>query len=265
MVDLEKLSATAMEIITYSGVAKSTYIQAMQFAKQHRFEEAQQKLDEGDSYLKQAHAQHMGLLQSEAEKNEPQVSMLVLHAEDQFMSCETIKIMVMDLMNYIRKKETKMAKQMYDLWSKITTRNGYAGDEVISSLQKSIRRGLEEQACMFAYEMYVSSPELEEKMWRRLLTISVEDIGMGDPMAAVMVNNLFEMRKNFAYSDGDRPMYFLHAIRYLCKCEKDRSSDLLKLFVLRVSQWENIQKFLIMHWINIHSVERKWGEILSIS
>ena len=44
-----------------------------------------------------------------------------------------------------------MAKTMYDPWSKITTRNGYAGDEVISALQKSIRRGLEEQACMFAY------------------------------------------------------------------------------------------------------------------
>lgn len=117
---------------------------------------------------------------------------------------------------------------MYDPWSKITTRNGYAGDEVISALQKSIRRGLEEQACMFAYEMYISSPELEEKMWRRLLTISVEDIGMGNPMAAIMVNNLFEMRKNFAYADGDRPMFFIHAIRYLCQGEKDRSSDLLK-------------------------------------
>ncbi|HIX80459.1 MAG TPA: hypothetical protein H9980_00580 [Candidatus Erysipelatoclostridium merdavium] len=34
---------------------------------------------------------------------------------------------------------------MYDPWSKITTRNGYAGDEVISALQKSIRRGLEGQ------------------------------------------------------------------------------------------------------------------------
>ena len=34
----------------------------------------------------------------------------------------------------------------------------------------------EEQACMFAYEMYISSPQLEEKLWRRLLTISVEDI-----------------------------------------------------------------------------------------
>ena len=83
-----------------------------------------------------------------------------------------------------------MAKAMYDPWSKIVTKNGYAGDEVISALQKSIRRAKEEDACMFAYEMYISSPQLLEKMWRRLLTISVEDIGMGDPMAAVLVNNL---------------------------------------------------------------------------
>lgn len=121
-----------------------------------------------------------------------------------------------------------MAKTMYDPWSKITTKNGYAGDEVISALQKSIRRGLEEQACMFAYEMYISSPQLEEKLWRRLLTISVEDIGMGNPMAAIMVNNLYQMSREFDYADGDRPMYFIHAIRYLCSSEKDRSSDLLK-------------------------------------
>ena len=121
-----------------------------------------------------------------------------------------------------------MAKAMYDPWSKIVTKNGYAGDEVISALQKSIRRAKEEDACMFAYEMYISSPQLLEKMWRRLLTISVEDIGMGDPMAAVLVNNLYQMSKNFEYADGDQPMYFIHAIRYLCSCQKDRSSDLLK-------------------------------------
>lgn len=116
----------------------------------------------------------------------------------------------------------------YDPWSKITTRNGFAADEVISALQKSIRRGLEEQACMFAYEMYISSPQLEEKLWRRLLTISVEDIGMGNPNAAVIVNNLYQMSRQFEYADGDRPIYFVHAIRYMCQCEKDRSSDLLK-------------------------------------
>lgn len=121
-----------------------------------------------------------------------------------------------------------MAKTMYDPWAKITTRNGYAGDEVISALQKSIRRGLEEQACMFAYELYISSPQLEEKLWRRLLTISVEDIGMGNPMAAIVVNNLYQMSRQFEYADGDRPIYFIHAIRYMCESEKDRSSDLLK-------------------------------------
>ena len=121
-----------------------------------------------------------------------------------------------------------MAKAMYDPWSKIVTKNGYAGDEVISALQKSIRRAKEEDACMFAYEMYISSPQLLEKMWRRLLTISVEDIVMGDPMAEVLVNNLYHMSKYFEYADGDHPLYFIHAIRYLCSCQKDRSSDLLK-------------------------------------
>lgn len=118
--------------------------------------------------------------------------------------------------------------QMYDPWSKITTRNGYAADEVISALQKSIRRGLEEQACMFAYEMYISSPQLEEKLWRRLMTISVEDIGMANPMASIVVNSLNQMRQSFEYSDNDRTIYFIHAIRYMCSSEKDRSSDLLK-------------------------------------
>ena len=52
-----------------------------------------------------------------------------------------------------------MAKAMYDPWSKIVTKKCYAGDEVISALQKSIRRAKEEDACMFAYEMYISSPQ----------------------------------------------------------------------------------------------------------
>ena len=65
-------------------------------------------------------------------------------------------------------------------------------------------------------------------MWRRLLTISVEDIGMGNPMAAVVVNALSQMRLNFDYADNDRTIYFIHAIRYMCSSEKDRSSDLLK-------------------------------------
>ena len=81
--------------------------------------------------------------------------------------------------------------------------------------------------------MYITSPQFEEKLWRRLLAISVEDVGMGNPMAAIMINNLNTMRKEFQYNESDRAMYFFHAIRYLCQSEKDRSSDLLKNIVIK--------------------------------
>lgn len=120
-----------------------------------------------------------------------------------------------------------------DPWAKMKTRNNLAGDEVISSLQKSIRRGNEKAACEFAYEMYITSPQFEEKLWRRLLAISVEDIGMGNPEAAIMINNLNQMRKEFQYNESDRAMFFFHAIRFLCASQKDRSSDLLKNIVIK--------------------------------
>lgn len=120
-----------------------------------------------------------------------------------------------------------------DPWARVTTRNGLNGDEVISALQKSIRRGLAEEACKFAYEMYITSPQMEDKLWRRLITISVEDIGMGEPNSPIIINNLNQMRLEFDYADGDRTMFFIHAIRYLAACEKDRSSDLLKNIIIK--------------------------------
>ena len=41
------------------------------------------------------------------------------------------------------------------------------------------------------------------------------------------------MRKEFQYNEADRAMFFVHAIRYLCQSEKDRSSDLLKNIVIK--------------------------------
>lgn len=122
---------------------------------------------------------------------------------------------------------------LYDPWQKAITKNGYACDEVISALQKCIRRGLEEEACMFAYELYLTSFELENKLWSRLLTISIEDVGMGNPMASVIINNLNQMRREFDYQAVDRPLFFVHAIRVLCSSDKDRSSDVLKNLVMK--------------------------------
>ena len=113
-------------------------------------------------------------------------------------------------------------------WADIKTKNGFASDEVQSSLQKYIRRAKVEEACQAAYELYTSGPVFLDKMWSRLETIAVEDVGFGDLNVPVLIHALDQMRKNFPYNDGDQPMYFIHAIRYLCSCQKDRSSDLLK-------------------------------------
>ncbi len=121
----------------------------------------------------------------------------------------------------------------YDPWASVTTRNGISGDEIISMLQKSIRRGLEHNALAAAYEMYITSPQFEDKMWRRLLSISVEDIGFGDVHAPELIYTLNNMRKEFLYNDGDRPMFFVHAIRYLCRQKKERSSDNVKNMLIK--------------------------------
>lgn len=121
----------------------------------------------------------------------------------------------------------------YDPWTNVTTRNGIPGDEIISMLQKSIRRNLPHNALCAAYEMYITSPQFEDKMWRRLLAISVEDIGFGNTEAPNLIYTLNNIRKEFPYTDGDRPMFFVHAIRFLCVQHKERSSDNVKNMIIK--------------------------------
>lgn len=122
---------------------------------------------------------------------------------------------------------------MYSVWENVITRNGFQADEIISSFQKAVRRNMEEQACEFAYELYITSPTLLNKLWTRILVISVEDIGFGNLNAAPQVNALNEMRKQYPYDDVDQPIYFIHAIRILCSSPKDRSSDFLKNIIIK--------------------------------
>ncbi len=122
---------------------------------------------------------------------------------------------------------------VYNIWADTKTRNNYEADAVISMIQKCIRRNMVEEAAQAAYELYTSGPIFLDKLWRRLLVISVEDVGFGNLEAPVQVNTLNKMRKNYPYDDVDQPMFFIHAIRILCSSKKDRSSDYLKNIVIK--------------------------------
>lgn len=112
-----------------------------------------------------------------------------------------------------------------DPWVDVKTYHGFEADHVISALQKEIRRGNAENAALLAYEMILTSPALEDYLWHRLKVISVEDIGFGEPMAPVLIQSLYKMTSDCDRSVGERKLYAVHAVRYLCQCKKDRSSD----------------------------------------
>lgn len=121
-----------------------------------------------------------------------------------------------------------------DPWVHVRTFHELPADEVISALQKEIRRGNLENAAVLAYEMHITSPEMEEILWKRLMVISVEDVGMGDLNAPNLIHTLYQMFCHFPPGALDRPLFIIHAVRYLCTRKKDRSSDEL-LNVLRHS------------------------------
>jgi replication-associated recombination protein RarA len=146
-----------------------------------------------------------------------------------------------------------MADEEHDPWIGYCTRHGLAADEVISALQKEIRRGHTENATFLAYEMLTTSEDLEAKLWQRLQVISVEDIGYGQADAPVLIQTLFEMHDNFPRSQGDRFLFALHAVRYLCGCTKDRSSDELLNWVKYAIEIEGQRPVVPEYAIDMHT------------
>lgn len=112
-----------------------------------------------------------------------------------------------------------------DPWARVRTEHDFNADEVVSAFQKSIRRGLLENALMLAYEMYATSAELEEHLWTRLSVISVEDVGSGSFLEPVIVDALCRMRLRFPRGAGDRFIFAAHAVRLLATSPKDRTTD----------------------------------------
>ena len=135
----------------------------------------------------------------------------------------------------------------------LRTRHDLAADEVISALQKEIRRGHTENAAFLAYEMFTTSEDLEAKLWQRLQVISVEDIGYGQTDAPVLIQTLFQMHHNFPRLQGDRFLFALHAVRYLCRCTKDRSSDEMLNWVKYAVEIEEQRPILPDYAIDMHT------------
>ena len=68
------------------------------------------------------------------------------------------------------------------------TRHGYEPHEVVSALQKAIRRGQVNAALYWAAEMEQSG--YTTWLWKRLLMIASEDVGRADPTLVSTIRDL---------------------------------------------------------------------------
>ena len=105
----------------------------------------------------------------------------------------------------------------------IKTKNGYPLMEVISALQKEIRRGKEFEALYWAFELL---PNFEFYFWRRLKVIINEDVGIADPKNFLYVEALqkqyFEMRSR---GDLSAVLPVANIILIICRSPKTRVAD----------------------------------------
>lgn len=102
MSNIQVLSDCAMQVISYAGMAKSNYLEALHaFQREEEFENL---IEQGDQNFQLAHQAHISVLNEEMSSETAQISLLLAHAEDQLMAAETIKILVLELIKMGKKK-----------------------------------------------------------------------------------------------------------------------------------------------------------------
>ncbi len=96
-VTLEDMQNVSFQIIAQVGSAKSCYVEAMRCARENDFKKARELISEGDKLYSEAHGFHHDLVQKEASGIQLPFSMMIIHAEDQLLNTETIKIMAEEI------------------------------------------------------------------------------------------------------------------------------------------------------------------------
>jgi len=99
---MEGLELIAFNIISNVGTAKSMGMEALIKGRSGEMQEAENLLKEASTFMREGHKSHAELIQNEAKGNKQEFSLLLMHAEDQLMSAETILCLAKELI-YMQK------------------------------------------------------------------------------------------------------------------------------------------------------------------
>lgn len=89
---MDGIELVCFKMISALGAARSAFMEAMVEAKQGNFEQAKTLIQEGEEQRVKGHEIHFELLQQDSSNEKVPFSLLLLHAEDQLMSAELLKV-----------------------------------------------------------------------------------------------------------------------------------------------------------------------------
>jgi replication-associated recombination protein RarA len=110
---------------------------------------------------------------------------------------------------------------------KVTTVNGHLLPEVVSALQKCIRRGLVDDALYWAVDMYLTG--YDEYCWKRLRIMASEDVEPAEPRLPATIAALYatcsDLKKKEDETHAPQRLMLVHAIILLAQARKNLIVD----------------------------------------
>ena len=99
----ESMEMMCFQLISNCGNARSNYVEAINQAKEGNYEEVEKLLEEANVCFNQGHKVHASMIAHEAQGNEMDFKLIIVHAEDILMSAETLKIISENLIDVYKK------------------------------------------------------------------------------------------------------------------------------------------------------------------
>ncbi|CUP89678.1 PTS lactose/cellobiose transporter subunit IIA [Clostridium baratii] len=99
----QELEFITLEIVAYAGDARSKYIQALDFANEGNFDEAEKLIKEASEFIDEAHKTQTKMIQMEASGESVDMSFLLAHAQDHLMTVMLLRDIVSNFIKIYKK------------------------------------------------------------------------------------------------------------------------------------------------------------------
>ncbi|WP_159084712.1 PTS lactose/cellobiose transporter subunit IIA [Dongshaea marina] len=97
------LEETVMGLIVNAGIARSLAFEALQAAKQQKWQQAEQKMGEADTAFREAHRVQTQLIEQDEGTGQIPMTLILVHAQDHLMTGMLLKEMVTEMIELHQK------------------------------------------------------------------------------------------------------------------------------------------------------------------